>query len=214
MMRFPPASASPPSPRLSDDLQGILAGEKRTRVPLARILRAIRGRGFLLFMVFLSLPFIIPVPLPGISTPVGILFMIFGLRLAFGRRPFWTRWLLRKRIALPTLQKLINRSSRFVRWFEKFLRPRMQFLQHGMLFRGINGTVIFFCGLALSLPIPIPASNFLPGMAMILLCAGMMEKDGLFILCGYFFAGISWIYLIILALLGKIGFEQLLRFWG
>lgn len=195
--------------RLSDDLLGILAGCRENTVPLIHILRSIRGRGFLLFMIFLALPFLIPVPLPGLSTPLGFLFMFFGLRIAFGKRPLWTRWLLRRRIAFATLKELIERSVRGVRFVEKLLRPRMHFLQHWRLFRLVNGLTIFSGGLALCLPIPIPATNFIPALGIVLLCMGMMEADGYFILAGYLVSVCAWLYLLLLVWLGRVGLHEL-----
>lgn len=194
---------------LSEDLLGILASSRGTTVPLIHILCSIRGRGFLLFMIFLALPFLIPVPLPGLSTPLGFLFMFFGLRIAFGQRPLWTRWLLRRRIASATLKELIERSVRVVRFVEKLLRPRMHFLQHWRLFRLVNGLTIFSGGLALCLPIPIPASNFIPALGIVLLCLGMMEADGYFILAGYLASVGAWLYLALLVWLGHVGFHEL-----
>ena len=69
----------------------------------------------------------------------------------------------------------------------------------------INGLVIFFCGFVLSLPLPIPFTNTIPAIAILLLSMGMMEEDGLFILLGYGVAGCACIYLITLIWLGHLG---------
>jgi hypothetical protein len=45
--------------------------------------------------------------------------------------------------------------------------------------------VIGVMGLALTLPLPIPLTNTLPGWTILLLAVGLMERDGLMVLAGY-----------------------------
>jgi hypothetical protein len=71
-----------------------------------------------------------------------------------------------------------------VRWLEVLLRPRLDFLQERWIYRRIAGTLIMLSGLLLLLPLPIPLSNTLPALTVVLLAAGAMERDGLFFLAG------------------------------
>jgi hypothetical protein len=50
-------------------------------------------------------------------------------------------------------------------------------------------------GFILSLPLPIPFSNGLPAVSIMLLAAGLMERDGLLVLWGYVLGVFSWVYL-------------------
>ena len=62
------------------------------------------------------------------------------------------------------------------------------------------GALICVFGLLMALPFPIPFSNGLPALAVVLLAAAMLEEDGYFALAGgvvfvlalAFFAAIVW----------------------
>jgi hypothetical protein len=49
----------------------------------------------------------------------------------------------------------------------------------------------------LVLPLPIPFSNNLPAWAILLIAAGLVERDGLFVALGYlmFAAGVAYLWL-------------------
>ena len=190
--------------RLSEDLESILPQAQGHAVSFREILDVIHGRGISAVMVLLALPFVVPVPLPGFSTPIGLLFALFGLRIAFEKHPWWPEWFLKRTLPSATLERLIQRSIRLIRWAEKLLKPRMHFLQRWPIFRMVNGLVIFSCGVALSLPIPIPFTNTIPALAILFLSMGIMEEDGLFILLGYGAAACAWIYFGILVWIGHL----------
>jgi hypothetical protein len=48
--------------------------------------------------------------------------------------------------------------------------------------------------LGLMLPLPIPFSNSIPALAVVLLAIGMLEKDGLCVLLGHLTAVATWVY--------------------
>ena len=194
--------------RFSEDLEDILPQAKGHTVSVREILDVIHGKGISVVMAFLALPFIV-VPVPGISIPIGLIFILFGLRIAFGRHPWWPEWFLKRTVPSATLKRLIQRSVRLIRWVEKLLKPRMHFLRRWPFFRTINGLVIFLCGVALSLPIPIPFTNTIPAIAILLVSMGMMEEDGVFILLGYGAAACAWIYFGILVWIGHLSLGTL-----
>jgi hypothetical protein len=57
-----------------------------------------------------------------------------------------------------------------------------------MLWQGMHvllGLGLLFAGVALALPIPLPFANAIPAVAIILYSAGLLERDGLFIVAGH-----------------------------
>lgn len=48
----------------------------------------------------------------------------------------------------------------------------------------MSGAFIMVSGLLLLLPVPVPFTNTLPALTVILLAAGAMERDGVFFLAG------------------------------
>lgn len=175
-----------------------------------RLLRAARGRGFPALLALLTLPFIIPLPLPGLSTPFGIAIALFGLRLATHRRPLLPRWFLRRKIPPAAARALIQRGVPVIRRAERWLHPRLLPLSRWPPFRSITGLAIASCGFVLALPLPIPLSNTLPALGALLLALGAMEEDGLFLLLGWALALAAWVALSVLCWMGKIGLHHLL----
>ena len=151
---------------------------------MAGILAATKGRGFDLLLFLIALPFLTPIPLLGLSTPFGLVVFLIGMRLAFGRQPWLPRRLLERELPSGFLIRLLGAASRFVRWLELLLRPRLGFLHEQMIYQRTAGTLIMISGFLLLLPLPIPLTNSLPALTVVLLAAGALERDGLFFLAG------------------------------
>ena len=186
-----PEQGSPPNATgrlcrrtFSEELRA-LAEEFRNRpATLAGILAATQGRGFDLLLLLLALPFLSPVPLLGLSTPFGLVVFLIGLRIAFGRQPWLPRQLLERELPSGFLARLLSAASRVVRGLEFLLRPRLGFMHDQAIYRRTAGTLIMVSGLLLLLPLPIPLTNSLPALTVVLLAAGALERDGLFFLAG------------------------------
>jgi hypothetical protein len=100
---------------------------------------------------------------------------------------------------------------------EKILHPRLTFLASGETSRRICGLVILWMAFLLALPLPIPGTNILPALPVVLLGLGLMERDGLFVLAGYTMAGVATAVFSSLAHFIILGvqkiFQTLLPFW-
>ena len=173
-----------PGPRFSQDLRRLAQQFANRPARLSEILDATRGRGFYLLLVLIGLPFLTPIPLPGFSAPFGLLVVLIGARLAFGQQPWLPETLLRRRLPARFIARVLAVASRVVRWLEVLLRPRLRFLHEQWIYRRIAGTLIMLSGLLLVLPLPIPLTNSLPALTVVLLAAGATERDGLFFLAG------------------------------
>ena len=77
----------------------------------------------------------------------------------------------------------------------------------------VTGTAIAVAGVVLSLPIPppFPLTNTIPGFAIIFLSLGLMERDGVLLLCGYALTVVAAIYAALIGLIGKAGVDHLWR---
>ena len=173
-----------PQSRFSHELRQLATLFADRPARLSEILAATQGRGFNLMLLVIGLPFLTPIPLPGFSTPFGLVVLLIGARLALGRRPWLPQKLLHRQLPAQFVTKLLGAASRIVRWLEVLLRPRLDFLHEQWIYRRIAGTLIMLSGFLLLLPFPIPLSNSLPALTVVLLAAGAMERDGLFFLAG------------------------------
>ena len=136
-------------------------------------------------MLLLAIPFITPIPLPGLSTPFGLAIALIAFRLSLGQRPWLSRNLQRKELPAGFIGKVFAFSERLLRIFEKLLRPRLTFLTDTPLLVQLHAVLMLLAALALLLPLPIPFSNSFPAWAILLMAAGLLERDGLFILAAY-----------------------------
>ncbi|TAK09353.1 MAG: exopolysaccharide biosynthesis protein [Candidatus Manganitrophaceae bacterium] len=199
-----PKGSHPPT-RLSEDLRRILKQADGKGVTVGQIIEILHGRGFDVLIILLTLPFCTPIPLPGLSTPFGLILMFFGLRIALRQRPWLPRRLLNMEIPYPTLTKLIKGALAVATRLEKILHPRLRFFKDWPSFNFLNGMSILISAFVLSLPLPIPFTNTLPAWSILLIAAGMMENDGAVIIAGYLMAGMTWLYLASLVWVGKAG---------
>ena len=193
---LPPASEKPEAPpvrRLSQDLRAILREANGRAMTIAELESILQGRGFAMFILLLSAPFIVPAP--GLSIPFGIALMLLGLRIAIGQKALLPAFLLRRTLSYKTLDRVVSPLARIAERFEKRIRPRMHFLQTHPWAVNLIGIGIMSGGFLLSLPLPIPFSNLFPAISIMLLAAGLMERDGLLVLWGYIMGVLSWIYI-------------------
>lgn len=200
-----------PPPRLSDELESLLALEPGRPLALRRIVEHLHFRGLPAVIVLLCVPFLFPVSIPGLSIPFGLAIALCGLRLGIGHGLWMPEFLLRREVSPEFLNKLVGGAVKFYRRVEKLVRPRMHFLQRwpGML--NLLGFMIMTGGILLSLPIPppFPLTNTIPGLAVIFMALGIMERDGVCILVGYGFALLGLVYVGLIAFLGVAGVQQL-----
>jgi len=200
----------PPPRKLSEELVALHARAGERAVTLREVIYTLGRRAYLLLIILLVLPFVQPVPLPGLSTPLGLAIMLIALRLSLGQRP----WLPVKiqRIKLPAgfFGKIMSFTERLIRYLEAVLRPRWAWLTGTPLLNQMHAIVVLVSAMILLLPLPIPFSNVLPAWAIFLLACGLLERDGLFIFLGYVAFVIGAAYFI---LLGGVAHEGLERAW-
>lgn len=180
--------------KLSEELANlrILAGERA--LTLREVLYVLGGRGYMLLVLLLALPFITPIPLPGLSVPFGLAIALISLRLTLGLRPLLSKNLQRKELPAGFIGKVFTVAEKILRFLEKFLRPRLTFLTDTPLLTQLHALLMLLAALALLLPLPIPFTNSFPAWTILLVAAGLLERDGLFILAGYvvFVAGVFY----------------------
>lgn len=178
-------------------------------VTLREVIGLLHGRGYVLLVMFLALPFCTPVPLPGLSTPLGLIIGMIGARLALGAKPWLPARLLETRLPPATFQKVFVITQKIVLRFEKFLRPRLPAVTAKPWLEQIHAVSIVACALMLLLPLPIPFSNVIPAWAILLLAGGLLERDGVFIIAGHVATVIAIGYFVVIGIFGVGAFDAL-----
>jgi len=187
-------------------------------ITLNQLLERTEGRGFYLVIILLSLPFIVPLSIPGLSTVLGLAVTLLSLRLALGRTARLPKLMGERRLAPAFQKKLLSGSVKFLRLVEKVVRPRRTPWMATRPARFGNALLMAFMGILLALPFPPlpPLTNSLPSYSLILLAASMMEEDGVTIWIAYAVALGTTVYLVVIVdALGQVILHgyRLFRHW-
>jgi hypothetical protein len=197
-----PVKPSVTHPPLSEDIRQVLTNAPGALpMTLNELMQRTHGRGIFLVIILLSLPFIAPIGLAGLSNVLGCVIMLLALRLALGLPPRLPRFMGDRPLPTQRLEKIAKGSVKFLQVIEKWVRPRQtQWMTWTSARRG-NALLLAFMAFLLALPIPplILFSNTLPSYAIILLAASMMEEDGVLIWFGYAMSLATVIYLAVVA---------------
>lgn len=170
-------------PSLESVFHSLLRRAKKSpSLSLNEVLAILSGKGRLLCILFLSLPFCQPLQIPGLSTPFGLLIAFFGMRMVFGKGVWIPKKLKNKKISSKKLQKIAIKGFHLLKKMRRFVHPRLLWT---CKLEKINGLLIAILGLLLALPLPIPLTNLVSAWALLLLSVGILEDDGVFILLGY-----------------------------
>ncbi|MSU22258.1 MAG: exopolysaccharide biosynthesis protein [Opitutus sp.] len=195
----PAAPLPPPARALSAELTQLQLALADRSVTLREIISVLGGRAYELLLILFALPFLLPVSVPGTSTPLGLAVAAISAQLAVGRLPWLPRRLLDWRLPPGFLAKVLAVTQRVVRCLERVLRPRWLALTGAGWACALHLFVVTAAALLLALPMPIPFTNTLPGWTILLLAAGLLERDGLFVVMGY---GAMVATLVLFSLLG------------
>jgi hypothetical protein len=180
-----PAGAVPVPRKLSEELADLRSRLTEKPVTLQEVILVLRGRAYLLLVILLALPFCTPIPLPGLSTPIGLGIALISLRLALGQRPWLPGKLLRWQLPAGFFTRIFAAATGIIRLLEKFLRPRATLLVDVGLLRQMHAVMMLIAALVLLLPLPIPFTNTFPAWVILLVAGGMLERDGAAIAAGY-----------------------------
>ena len=186
-----PKTSSIPSPglgsfRLSEDLAKLQEKAREQSLSLGDVIFLLDDRAPTFLLLLLSLPFVQPIPLPGLSTPFGVAIALLGIGSLVGQKPWLPDRLLKMQLPDMFLAPALRVMRRLARIMEALLRPRILFLATNPTMQRLEGLCILVCGVLLCLPLPIPFSNMLPAITVITFACSTLGKDGLFYVGGIF----------------------------
>lgn len=170
----------------------LLAGQT---VSLRQMLELIGEEGMLLACAVLTLPFLIPVSIPGVSTVFGLAIVLFAVGITINRVPWLPGRILDRQLPAPALRQTFEKASRMVTRIERLVKPRLDFVAATPGARALHGCGLILGGLLLMAPFGfVPFSNTLPGIAILLLALGLLERDGLLLVAGHLMNVVTMIY--------------------
>ena len=187
MARTPTAHATSQGSSLGEQLAGIIDSLPADAMSLQELLDVFSDEGLLLLTILLTLIFLIPVSIPGVSTVFGAAILLVGISRLIGR-PLWLPARLRSK-ALPAdkLRPGLTSGLLWVRRLEKISRPhRVRVLVDGRVVDVFNNLAFILAAILLMAPFGlVPFSNTLPALALLLYAIGFIQRDGVAVLLGH-----------------------------
>jgi hypothetical protein len=156
-------------------LRDLLLQAPAETITFAWLVDRLGQRSFGLMLLLLGLM----AALPGASIVVGVLIAALAFQMIVGRRgPVLPRFLAAQSFKTQRLAGMLDYAVPSLRYLEKYIRPRWQ-APFGSA-RRLVGVAIMLVGTLLFAPIPL--SNVLPALAIMLLAFAYLEEDGI-LLC-------------------------------
>jgi hypothetical protein len=174
--------------KFSQDIQALLTRLAHQPLRLSDILAETEERGFTLVIGLLVVPFLFPMP-PGLTTILGSGCLLLSLQMAAGRHLPW----LPKRVARFSFPpkfayQLLQNMERGTHWIERLARPRWPKLTTHPRVNQLNGLCIAW--LTILLMLPIPFTNPIPTVGILLFVIATLETDGLLMCVSYVLTGL------------------------
>lgn len=167
------------------------------------IIKALAGKGQAVLLIIFSLPFCLPIQIPGFSTPFGILIAFIGLRIAFGHRVWFPNSLLQYKIPYKTLKKIASITIKITDKIGYFVSTRLTWLVQNSTLHILHGLTITILALVLALPLPIPFTNLFVAFPILAFGLAFLEDDGYMIILAYFLTLLCFLYFGALVFFGK-----------
>ena len=164
-------------------------------VAIAWIMDQLHERAFGLFLLILALPCCIPF-LYGVPQVVALPLMFVSAQILIGRdTPWLPRRLAQRRVAVRALDDLARRAGPWLRRMEAISRPRLSGLTRRPMDRILGLALVIFSA---SILVPLPGTNTVPGIAVVIVAMGLMQRDGAMVSVGGAI-GLAWIGTLVLA---------------
>lgn len=176
-----------PPIRLSQALHELANDKSRDRVSIGDLLQLMHHRAIAALMFIFAAPNLLPT-IPGFSTLFSLPLMVLSLQLAFSMKPWLPKALTKRSFSQKQVRAVVKKINPWLLEAEKFIKPRAVFL--------VNQPFAFLAGITCLLMsfiifLPIPFGNLLPAVSICLFALGVLGRDGLWMLGGYAFMGIS-----------------------
>jgi len=178
-----PTTDHPPPSGIRSLLSRLTQGAPDEILPLTTLLYGLGRQSFGMLLLMATIPAFVPIP--GVGGAIGgPLVLLVGLQLLIGLKRPWLPYAIAKRgPKRSTLSKLERAISHWMQRMERLIHPRCpRLLDHWLanLFTGLQLVI-----LAILLALPIPFTNILFGLILLLYALSMLERDGALMLAAW-----------------------------
>lgn len=196
-------------PRLSVVVRRLLVICQKDSLSLGEFLHQLSLYGHMMVCLVFSIPFLLPVPLPGLSTVFGLVIGFAGSQILLGKDPWVPKSWRQRQISTQIISRILALLEKLLIKTETVVKPRLKFFARHPGFVKFNGAVIALLAALLALPMP-PGFNFPPALAIIILSIGSIERDGILIVAGYILTVLNVIFFGFFFTVGLEGIKAIL----
>lgn len=185
-------------------IEDVVNKSSADRVPIKDLVEAMNTVGFGLAMMIFSFGILIPLP-PPFPSIIAIPLVIFSMQMILGyKAPILPKRFSKLTVKRSILATLVQKSSPHIRKVEKILRRRMTIIVTNPVAERIVGFFAFIFSSFVLMPVPL--SNFIPGLGVLIISFGLLGKDGLMVIIGIGVGLIGMMISIIAVMLGVEAF--------
>lgn len=202
---------------ISQTLRALVRSLPRTGITLSELIQRVGNDGLLILVTLLTLVFLIPVSIPGVSTVFGAAILLISVSRLFGRNLWIPSKIEHRIIGTRKLRPLLRKALSWLKKLERVSRPnRIQWLVAGGTMAFINNLALILGAVLLMMPFGlIPFSNTFPAVAILFLAIGLLQRDGLCILLGHVSNVLTILYFAVLIGGGGLAIREVFsRFAG
>mgnify|MGYP002721754749 CR=1 FL=1 len=170
-------------------LDEMARGDPNERLRLVDLLADLQQSAFGMLLFIGVLPSFIPIPgvAGGLSGP---LVMLVGAQLLLClRKPWLPRFIAIRGPMRHSVVRFRDALAKPLRWLEKLVRPRWPGMLDSRPASAFTGLLLLLLGVLLALPIPF--TNYLFGLLLLLYVFALLERDGMLLLAAWVMGAVA-----------------------
>jgi len=185
---------------LSGRIRSLIRSLPRTGITLSELVHRVGNDGLLILTALLTLVFLIPISIPGVSTVFGAAILLIGMARLFGRELWIPHRIAHRTIATRKLRPLLRKALPLLHRLERVSRPnRIEWLVANGPAERMNNASLILGAVLLMMPFGlIPFSNTFPAVALLFFAIGLLQRDGVCVLLGYLSNAATIVYFAVL----------------
>ncbi len=182
-------------------IEDVVNKSSSDRISIRDLVEAMEAAGFGLTMMIFAFAVLIPLP-PPIPSIISLPLLVFSAQMLLG----YTAPRLPKKFTNITVKRsviatVVQKSSPYIRKIERILRHRISFMFLPVSERIIGAFAFSFSAF---IAIPLPFTNFVPGLGILIMSFGLLGKDGLLVIIGIM-VGIIGVIIATMAIILGVG---------
>lgn len=196
---------------LSDVFNQLSTDCAERAMTLGELIDRLSSKGHMFICLVFASPFLLPIPLPGLSTIFGAVIFIAAAQLIFGQKLWVPRSWLSRKLPESHTSNIFKKFSVVLKRTEHLIKPRFESMIAMPWTNRMNGVALLILSLLLSLPMP-PGFNAPPAFSICLICLGSLEEDGKCIALGWILTLFNMALFTMFFYLGWEGVKALMSF--